>query len=369
MKKIKRTVSLLLAGLITAGITACTPATPSTSAAGTTTASTTAQTATEQKNWSSKFYDAEKMKDVTLNLYAVTDNVREILDEFTKDTGIKVENLTLKNAEILQRLTSEKEAGVGIADLWFTGGADTFIDAAQKGLLMAYESPEAANLASNMKDAKGYWNGTSLTIVNWVVNTKLLQEKGLPMPATWDDLLNPALKGQVSMPDPASSGTAYNVVSAMLEIRGEKAGWEYLDQLIPQVPFFTPRGSDPANMVMNGEAIVGINASNGEIALPNAGPEIKLVYPTDGTGWWPQPVAIIEGTKNADASRVFIDWILSKRGMEVMAKVRNAAVARTDVPRPEGIVDLSTIKLFETDFKTNAEKRDGILAEWQKHLK
>lgn len=325
--------------------------------------------AVEDKGWASEYYDAEKMKDVTLNCYAVTDNVRGILDEFTADTGIKVENLTLKNAEILQRVVSEKEAGVGIADIWFTGGADTFIDAAQKGLLMQYSSPEAANLNATMKDANGYWSGTSLTIVNWVVNTKLLEEKKIPVPEKWDDLLNPALKGQVSMPDPASSGTAYNVVSAMLEIRGEQAGWEYLDKLIPQVPFFTPRGSDPANMVMNGEAMVGINASNGEVVLPDSGPEIKLVYPSDGTGWWPQPVAIIEGTKNAEASKVFIDWILSKRGMEVMAKVRNAAVARTDVTRPEGIIDISTIKLFETDFMMNAQKRDAILAEWQEHLK
>lgn len=323
---------------------------------------------TEDIGWSSEYYDAEAMKDVSLNMYGVTDSVRPVLDQFQEDTGIKVENLTMKNGEILQRLQNEKESGVGIADIWFTGGADTFINAAQKGLLASYKSPQGEVLEDVMKDKEGYWHGTSLTLVNWVVNKQLIEEKGLKMPETWEDLLQEGLKEQVSMSNPASSGTAYNVVSAILQTKGEEEGWKYLDELIAQVPFFTARGSDPARLVVNGEAIVGINASNGDRELEENNAHIKLVYPKDGTGWWPQPVAIVEGTKNLDASKVFVDWLLSKRGMETLAKVRNAAVARTDVETPEGIVDIKNIKLFMSDFKANAEKRDATIEEWKKHV-
>ena len=100
------------------------------------------------------------------------------------------------------------------------------------------------------------------------------------------------------------------------------------------MPFFTPRGSDPANLVVSGEAIVGINASNGDRDLEVQNPHIRLVYPKDGTGWWPQPVAIVKGTKKEAAARVFIDWILSRRGMAVIASTRKAAVVRTDVAPP-----------------------------------
>lgn len=317
--------------------------------------------------WSSEHYNAEKMKGITLNLYGVTDTVVPILEEFTADTGIKVESLTLKNGEILQRLINEKDSGVNIADLWFTGGADTFIDAAQKDLLIPYQSPEGKVLGEEMKDKDGYWYGTSLTIVNWVVNKNLIAEKNLKMPETWEDLLQEGLEGQVSMPDPNSSGTAYNVVSAILRIKGEKEGWEYLDKLIKQVPFFTPRGSDPANNVVNGEAIVGINASNGDRELEKNNPQIKLVYPKDGTGWWPQPVAIVNGTKNLDAAKVFIDWILSKKGMETIAKVRVAAVVRSDVKVSDEIIDINDIALFMTDFQADAKNRDAILTQWKKH--
>ncbi|WP_432402934.1 ABC transporter substrate-binding protein [Wukongibacter sp. M2B1] len=322
----------------------------------------------EDLGWYSEYYDAEAMKDVTLNMYGVTDTIRPVLDQFQEDTGIKIENLTMKNGEILQRLKNEKESGIGVADIWFTGGADTFINAAQSGLLVAYKSSQGEVLADVMKDEEGYWHGTSLTLVNWVVNKQLIEEKGLKMPETWEDLLQEGLKGQVSMSNPASSGTAYNVVSAILQTKGEEEGWRYIDKLIGQVPFFTARGSDPARFVVNGEAIVGINASNGDRDLEENNAHIKLVYPKDGTGWWPQPVAIVEGTKNLDAAKVFIDWLLSKRGMETLAKVRNAAVARTDVETPEGIVDIKTIKLFMSDFKANAEKRDETIEEWKKHV-
>jgi iron(III) transport system substrate-binding protein len=321
-----------------------------------------------EAGWSSKYY-TEEMKGTTLNLYGVTDKVRPILDEFEAETGIRIEHLTLKNGEILQRLENENESGVSIADLWFTGGADTFINAGSKGLLVKYQSENGNKLDENMKDANGYWYGTSLTLVNWVVNKDLIEEKGLKMPETWDDLLQEGLKGEVSMSNPASSGTAYNVVSAILQTKGEKEGWEYLDGLIAQVPFFTARGSDPANMVVNGEAIVGINASNGDNDLEVNNAHIKLVYPSDGTGWWPQPAAIVAGTKNEDACKVFIDWITSKKGMETIAKSRNAAVARDDVNIPNGIVDISTINLFPTDFQANAKARDAILDEWKKHIK
>jgi iron(III) transport system substrate-binding protein len=359
----KRQLILLLALMLVISLASCAP--------------TETETEAEQglpgetyvgEGWSSDHYNPETMPGIVLNLYGVTDNVRPIADVFEEDTGIRVEHLTMKNAEILQRITNEFDAGVSIADIWYTGGADTFIQAAQNGLLIPYKSPSGEVLEDTMKDAEGYWHGTSLTIVNWVVNKDLIEEKGLKMPETWEDLLQEGLKDEVSLPDPTSAGTGYNTISAIIEVKGEEKGWDYLENLINQVPFFTPRGSDPAQLVVNGEAIVGINPSNGDRELEINNPHIALVYPQDGTGWWPQPVAIVNGTKNEAAAKVFIDWILSPRGMETIAKIRNAAVARADVESPEGIIDISSIKLFATDFQLNAERREAILAEWEKRV-
>lgn len=318
--------------------------------------------ATEPNEESWKTHYDESMKGVTLNLYGVTDAIVPVLEAFKEDTGITVEHLTMKNGEILQRIQNEYDSGVVVADVWFTGGADAFINAAEKGILEPYISPEAEVIPEEMKDVNGYWNGTSLTVVNWVVNKEIIEELGIEMPSKWDDLLQPELKGLVSMPNPASSGTAYNTVSAILQTRGEEEGWAYLEKLVEQVPFFTARGSDPGNNVIAGEAAVGINAGVSDVEKTN--PHVKYVYPEEGTGWWPQPIAILSGCKNPEAAKVFVDWVLSPKGLEQVAIVQNSAVVRDDVPVPERIVKPTDVKLFPTDFKANAADRDAVLKKW-----
>lgn len=322
----------------------------------------------EGEGWASEHYDPDTMIGLELNMYAVTEIVEPTLREFEEDTGIIINHLVMGNAEMLQRIENEFEAGINMADLWFTGGADTFIAASQKGLTIPYLSPSGEDIPSNMKDEKGHWYGTSLTIVNWVVNTDLIEELELEMPRVWDDLLQEGLKGEISMPDPATSGTAYNVISAILEVKGEEEGWKYLEVLNSYVPFYTSRGSDPAQNVIIGEAVVGINPSNGDLDYEIENSHIKLVFPEDGTGWWPQPVAIVNGTQNEEAAKVFIDWILSERGMESIARNRHAAVAKPGVDVPEGIIEVNDIELFETDFQVNAEKREDILKQWEEML-
>lgn len=325
------------------------------------------QVTDSQKETWKNHYD-ESMKGTTINLYGVTDGIIPALDAFTADTGIKVENLTMKNGEILQRIQNEKDSGVVVADIWFTGGADAFINAAENGLLEPYISDESKNISDEMKDINGYWYGTSLTVVNWVVNTELINELGIEIPTKWDDLLQDKLKGLVSMSDPASSGTAYNTVSAILQTRGEEEGWNYLDKLIAQVPYFTARGSDPGKNVIAGEAAVGINAGTGDKELEINNPQVKVIYPEDGTGWWPQPVAILSGCKNPEAAKVFIDWVLSPKGLEEVGKAQNALLVRDDVTAPEGILNLKDIALFPTDFKANASEREAILSKWSEKV-
>ena len=372
----KKFLALLLALTMILGLTACgaktdAPAAGSSAAASSESGAASSENSAEafrtENGWYSEHYD-ESMKGTTLNLYGVTDGIIPVLDAFYEDTGITVENLTMKNGEILERVKNEHEAGTVNADIWFTGGADAFISAAEAGLLTAYVSPEAESIAADMKDASGYWTGTSLTVVNWVVNTDICKELGIEVPSQWDDLLQPELKGWISMPNPASSGTGYNTVSAILQTRGEEQGWEYLTTLIDYVPFFPDRGSDPQNNVIAGEAAVGINAGTGNVGLSEDYDNIIVVYPADGTGWWPQPLAILDGCSNEEAAKVFVDWVLSERGLAEVAKAQNAAVVKDGVETPEGILELSSLSLFATDFKANAADRSAILEAWAEKI-
>ncbi len=161
----------------------------------------------------------------------------------------------------------------------------------------------------------------------------------------------------------------YNTVSAILQTRGEDAGWEYLEKLIDQVPFFTPRGSDPTNFTVAGESAVGVIAAFGERQMRGEhNPSIQLVYPQDGTGWWPQPLAILDGAKNVEASKVLVDWILSEEGMKKISEMDDVLALREGLEVPEHLYKLEDVTLFPTDFQANALERDSILSKWEEKI-
>ncbi len=84
-------------------------------------------------------------------------------------------------------------------------------------------------------------------------------EKGLNMPQSYADLLDPMYKGYLVMPNPASSGTGFLTVSAILQIMGEEEGWAYLDKLHQNIAVYTHSGSKPAKMAGKGEYPIGIS--------------------------------------------------------------------------------------------------------------
>ena len=59
------------------------------------------------------------------------------------------------------------------------------------------------------------------------VNTALLEERGLPVPASYEDMLNPAYAELISMPSPLSSGTGYSYYNGMITLLGPEAGLKY----------------------------------------------------------------------------------------------------------------------------------------------
>ena len=107
------------------------------------------------------------------------------------------------------------------ADVWFGGGVDSYISAAELGYLDQYESPEAEAIDAGYRDKDGYWTGLALVPAGFLVNNDVLEEKGLEAPKTWEDLADPKYKDEIIMASPAISGTQYAILNGTLQ-PGEK---------------------------------------------------------------------------------------------------------------------------------------------------
>ena len=80
----------------------------------------------------------------------------------------------------------------------------------------------------------------------FLVNTKVLEEKGLDIPQTYEDMLKPEYAELISMPSPKSSGTGYSYYNGMITVLGIDDGLAYFEELNPNIKEYTTSGSAPA---------------------------------------------------------------------------------------------------------------------------
>ncbi len=305
---------------------------------------------------------AADLAGTTLKVFAAYDGKDEIFQAFEADTGIKVEYLDMSSGEVLARIRAEQ--GKPLGDIWFGGGVDSFIAAQIDGLLESYLSAGAEFVPAQYKDPDGYWTGISLVTVSLIVNTDRCAELGMEVPQTWQDLLKPEFKGEILMPNPAISGTAYTILSGILQTMGEEEGWAYMDQLNAQIPYYAKRGGEPPQKAALGEVAVGLAPDTGE-ELKADGYPIVSVFPRDGTPWWPAPVAILKGAENLEGAKVFVDWCLSEKGQQILRDNCARVPAREGIELPECLSEIKDAELQDIDFVAAGNARDGLVEQWQ----
>jgi iron(III) transport system substrate-binding protein len=236
------------------------------------------------------------------------------------------------------------------------------------GMLEPYAPINLDAIMAKYRDPKNppAWFGMDVWGATVCFNTVEAKKRNIPKPETWKDLLKPVYKGQVVMPNPASSGTGFFDVSAWLTLWGEKGGWEYMDKLHENIAMYTHSGSKPCNQAAAGEFVVGISFEYRANSNKAKGAPIDLVFPKEGLGWDLEAFAIHKGTKKLAAAKKLADWASSKNAMILYGK-NFAITAQPGVAAPlPNIPKDYEERLVKMDFKKTAESRERVLAEWTK---
>ncbi|HWM40937.1 MAG TPA: putative 2-aminoethylphosphonate ABC transporter substrate-binding protein [Burkholderiales bacterium] len=210
------------------------------------------------------------------------------------------------------------------------------------------------------------WWGMDVWGATVCFNTVEAKKRNLPKPESWQDLAKPIYKGQIVMPNPASSGTGYFDVAAWLTLFGEKNGWAYMDKLHENMAMYTHSGSKPCNQAATGEFVMGISFEYRGNTNKAKGAPIDLIFPKEGLGWDLEAFAIHKGTKKLEAAKKLADWASSKNAMILYGK-NFAITAQPGVaaPLPNVPADYEQ-RLVKMDFAWSAKNRERILAEWTK---
>lgn len=270
---------------------------------------------------------------------------------FQAETGVTVNVFQGTTGQVMARLEAEEsnpQADVVISASW--GSA---VDMHERGLLMEYTSPNAEMVPDFLKHSHYVAQGVSALAMVWN------SQSGVARPEEWADLTDAAYHDLVTMPDPAQSGAAFDLVAGLEASMGDEA-WTLLGSLAENGMIVPGPNAAALNPVLQGAKAVVFGAvdyiSYGQAA---AGETIEVIVPASGTVIAPRPMMILESSANADIARQFFDFVLSEAGQTLVAETY-LMPARTDVEglRP-GIADLTVI---DVDGDAVAARRDEIIA-------
>lgn len=241
---------------------------------------------------------------------------------FTAKTGITVDLFQSTSGKVMARYQAEKanpQVDVIISAAW--GHAIT-LDAA--GELLDYTSPNAAKIPASLKTGTYAAQGAAALAIAY--NTKA----GIPAPKEWSDLAKPEYKDQVTMPDPAKSGSALSLVEGLVSKDGDKA-WKLFADLKKNGMIVPGANKAALTPVLQGAKGVVFGAVDYiALGLKAKGETIDVVYPKGGTVLAARPIMIAKSSKNQDAAKKFVDFVLSTEGQKQVAG-KLILPARTDI--------------------------------------
>lgn len=149
-----------------------------------------------------------------------------------------------------------------------------------------------------------------------ILNLDVINEKNLPVPESYEDLLKPDYKNLISMPNPKSSGTGYMFLKSLVNAWGEERAYDYFDKLTENILQYTSSGSGPVNALTQGEVAIGLGMTAQAVTKINEGANFKIIFFDEGSPYSLYGQAIIKGKENKKNVKEVFDFLYSKFGYE-----------------------------------------------------
>ncbi len=343
MKTIATWVSLVLvAGFLLAG---CGSAAP-----GGATQPTSQATQPGQPDWQQKWnttVEAAK-KEGTVTIYSIwSPEVRTALTQAFKDKyGIALEfSPFTRGSDLLVKVQAEQRAGLYNVDIFGAGNPTFLVNMKPEGVL---GSLKPSLILPEVLDGKGWRagqvpftdeQGSAISLVGLNIRTVAYNTEQVKNGEItgYPDFLKPQYKGKITMNDPSVTGAGNAVMSHLGgQLWDEARATDFLTRLIKDQKVNIERDN---RIQMDGVArakyAIAIAPLPEEVTrLMGVGAPVKMgVVPEDnritaGTGAMGVPPKFA----HPNAAVVFINWILSKEGMTVVAQAWANPSTRADVP-------------------------------------
>ena len=294
-----------------------------------------------QAEWDRTVAMAKKEGKVVVGLPPSAELRRELEPAFKARFGLEMEIFSATGPQIANRIVTEGKAGVRYFDS-FIFGSCTGVPLIKSGI---FDQIEPYMIIPEVKEPKQWWSGH--VFMDNVSGTKLFYSfistkstegywynTSLSKPEEFrslDDLLNPKWKGKIGLSDPRVAGSGLSVWSYLWDLKGE----EFLKKLVQQDLFVTQNLRQLAEALAKGKLAItlGIGLAQTEPFVKAGLPIKDLPDPSEGNpssnGYG--TLAVVKNPPHPNATKVFVNWLLSKEGQEIYSRVLLHGTRRLDV--------------------------------------
>ncbi|XYQ53650.1 iron ABC transporter substrate-binding protein [Pectobacterium carotovorum] len=244
--------------------------------------------------------------------------VKSWVDGFTKETGIKVTLRNGSDTELGNQLVQEGTSSP--ADVFLTENSPSMVLVDNADLFAPLDNATLAQVSSDYRPSHGRWIGIAARSTVFVYNPTKFTDAQLPKSLA--DLAKPEWKGRWAA---SPSGADFQaIVSAYLELKGEKATQEWLKGM--KENFTAYKGNSTVMKAVNAgqidsgviyhyyrfvdQAKTGENSNNTKLYYFKHKDPGAFVSISGG--------GVLASSKHAKEAQAFIKWITGKSGQEVL---------------------------------------------------
>jgi iron(III) transport system substrate-binding protein len=286
-----------------------------------------------------------------LNLYTSREPalIKPLLDDFTKQTGIKV-NTIFAASGLEERLRSE--GANSPADVLLTVDIGRLQQAKEYGVTKAAESNVLVKaIPAAYRDPEGHWFGVSLRgRVVYASKDRVKQDS-----ITYEELADPKWKGKLCT---RSGQHVYNIAlfGAVVAHKGEANAEEWLKGVKANLAK-KPSGGDreQARDILAGACDIALGNTYYVGLMRNSaneqrqwGEAIKVIMPTfeetGGTHVNISGLAMLKSSPNPDSARKFMEFMVSDAAQKIYADVNFEYPVKAGIPLDEIVASFGPLK-------------------------
>ena len=281
---------------------------------------------TQESNREIREIEEAAVREGKINWYGTmsVDPAKAVINAFrNKYRGIQVDFVRASEDNLIKRIRTEASSKAYVFDVFISTAAYVLKDL---GLALKWTPHSSSGIIPDLLDPEGLLNPVYINTNVIQYNTRLVPKRDVP--TSYEDLASPKWRGKLCI-----EGSDVQWFMGLQQVMGKERAVGLLRRIAANRPLTYKGHRFLGQIVLSGECFIAVNNYGAQVAY-----FLKQGSPTDFVAINPvvtfvAAAAISSNAPHPSAAKLFVNWIASKEGQELLAtgEVGNRLPVRADM--------------------------------------